>query len=455
MHPFEIITILLAAGSLTSLLIDKDNTSFLYLLFSSIIGVVLQYFSDGLRWQLMPIIYLLPAMFITYKTKKVNPFTGGVLSIWLTISVILPWAIPVFTIPEPGGEFPIGTETFHWVDSSRLEWFTDEKDTDVREIMVQVWYPGRETNDIEPNSYMDFMGLRSKALASAGKIPAFLPGHLDMVKTNSHDKIDCSEKIIKYPILVFSHGITGSRHLHQVLFEYLASRGYVVIAPDHSFDSNLAIFPDGRVADYRSDITGHPDSVSIREKQITTRTLDIGFILGQLVKLENGMVKSKLKGKLNLEKIALGGHSYGGATAILASHGHETIKSCVVLDGWINPVPDEVVSSGIDVPLLSLGRPNWDDSDYPSNYDKLDELMSHSSNKKYHLRISETLHLDYTDIPLMSPFIKHVMDVGDLSHSTSLALINELVHGFLERHLLEKESAILDQALKNKLIIGN
>ena len=127
----------------------------------------------------------------------------------------------------------------------------------------------------------------------------------------------------------------------------------------------------------------------------------------------------------------------------------------MVLDGWINPVPDEVVSSGIDVPLLSLGRPNWDDSDYPSNYDKLDELMSHSSNKKYHLRISETLHLDYTDIPLMSPFIKHVMDVGDLSPSTSLALINELVHGFLERHLLEKESAILDQALKNKLIIGN
>ena len=455
MHPFEIITILLAAGSLTSLLIDKDNTSFLYLLFLSIIGAVLQYFSDGLRWQLVPIIYLLPAMFITYKIKKVTPLTGGILSIWLVISVVLPWAIPVFTIPEPGGEFPVGTETFHWVDSSRPEWFTDKKDTDVREIMVQTWYPGEQANGVEPNSYMDFMSLRSKTLASAGKIPAFLPSHLDMVKTNSYDKIDCSEKIMKYPILIFSHGITGSRHLHQVLFEYLASRGYVVFAPDHSFDSNLTIFPDGRVADYRSDITGHPDSVSIREKQIRTRALDIGFILSQLVKLENGVVKSKLKGKLNLEKIALGGHSYGGATAILASHNYETIKSCVVLDGWINPIPDTVVSIGLGVPLLSMGRPNWDDSDYPSNYDKLDELMSHSSNKKYHFRISKTLHLDYTDIPLMSPFIKHVMDVGDLSPATSLPLVNELVHGFLERHLLEKESTILDRALKNKLVIGS
>ena len=149
----------------------------------------------------MPIIYLLPAMFITYKIKKVTPLTGGILSIWLVISVVLPWAIPVFTIPEPGGEFPVGTETFHWVDSSRPEWFTDERDTDVREIMVQTWYPGEQANGVEPNSYMDFMSLRSKTLASAGKIPAFLPSHLDMVKTNSYDKIDCSEKIMKYQIL--------------------------------------------------------------------------------------------------------------------------------------------------------------------------------------------------------------------------------------------------------------
>ena len=123
------------------------------------------------------------------------------------------------------------------------------------------------------------MKLRSKALASAGKIPTFFPSHLDMVKTNSHDQVDCSQEMIKYPVLIFSHGITGSRHLHQVLFEYLASRGYVVISPDHSYDSNLTIFPDGRIADYRSDITGHPDSVMVRAKQIKTRALDIGLSL--------------------------------------------------------------------------------------------------------------------------------------------------------------------------------
>ena len=122
-------------------------------------------------------------------------------------------------------------------------------------------------------------------------------------------------------------GITGSRHLHQILFEHLASKGYVVFALDHSFDANLTIFPDGKIADYRSEITGHPDSVLIREKQINTRAFDVGFIIDQIREIETGMIDSKLSGRLDLDRVALGGHSYGGATAILASHNHEIVKA--------------------------------------------------------------------------------------------------------------------------------
>ena len=191
-------------------------------------------------------LYILPAMFITYKFKIENSFTGAVLGIWFLISAYIPWAVPVFTIPDPKGDFSIGSETFHWVDSSRLEWFTDENDNDVREIMVQAWYPSEKSNSIGPNSYMDFMNLRSKTLASAGKIPAFIPSHLDMISTNTRNDVICSKRLEKYPVLIFSHGITGSRHLHQILFEHLASKGYVVFAPDHSFDCLLYTSPSPR-----------------------------------------------------------------------------------------------------------------------------------------------------------------------------------------------------------------
>ena len=453
MKSFEIITILLTAGSLISLFFYRSKGPFLYLLFLAAIAAIAQYLSDGLRWQMLATIYILPAMFITYKYKIVNRFTGTILGAWFLISAFIPWAVPVFTMPAPEGDFSIGSETFHWVDSSRLEWFTDENDNDVREIMVQAWYPSENSDSIGTNSYMDFMNLRSKTLASAGKIPAFLPSHLNMISTNTRNDVACSDKLDKYPVLIFSHGITGSRHLHQILFEHLASKGYIVFALDHSFDANLTIFPDGKIADYRSEITGHPDSVLIREKQINTRAFDVGFIIDQIREIETGMIDSKLSGRLDLDRVALGGHSYGGATAILASHNHEIVKACVVLDGWISPIPDKVISEGINVPFLFMGRPSWHDSDYPGNYERLADLITHSSNEKYDLRINQTLHLDYTDIPLMSPLVRHVMDVGDLKPSTTLSLINDLVLGFLEVHLLERDYKGFKQALDNNLLI--
>ena len=453
MKSFEIITILLTSGSLLSLFFYRSKGPFLYLLFLAAIAAIVQYLSDGLRWQMLATIYILPAMFITYKYKIVNRFTGTILGAWFLISAFIPWAVPVFTMPAPEGDFSIGSETFHWVDSSRLEWFTDENDNDVREIMVQAWYPSENSDSIGTNSYMDFMNLRSKTLASAGKIPAFLPSHLNMISTNTRNDVACSDKLDKYPVLIFSHGITGSRHLHQILFEHLASKGYIVFALDHSFDANLTIFPDGKIADYRSEITGHPDSVLIREKQINTRAFDVGFIIDQIREIETGMIDSKLSGRLDLDRVALGGHSYGGATAILASHNHEIVKACVVLDGWISPIPDKVISEGINVPFLFMGRPSWHDSDYPGNYERLADLITHSPNEKYDLRINQTLHLDYTDIPLMSPLVKHVMDVGDLKPSTTLSLINDLVLGFLEVHLLERDYKGFKQALDNNLLI--
>ena len=173
MKSFEIITIFLTAGSLLSLFFFRSRGPFLYLLFLAAIAAIVQYLTDGLRWQMLVAIYILPAMFITYKYKIVNRFTGTILGAWFLISAFIPWAVPVFTMPAPGGDFSIGSETFHWVDSSRLEWFTDENDNDAREIMVQAWYPSEDLNSIDPNPYMDFINLRSKTLASAGKIPAF------------------------------------------------------------------------------------------------------------------------------------------------------------------------------------------------------------------------------------------------------------------------------------------
>jgi len=455
MRLLEILILILIAGTLTALFTHKDRKTFLYLLFASIGAMLLQYFLEGQRWQIAPAVYLLPALYIFHRFQKtkINTVTKGFLSGWFGLAVLLPWLIPVFTLPNPGGSYSVGTETFHWVDSSRMEWFTDENPNDVREIIVQIWYPANLKGGLKPEPYMDFIDLRAKTLAGAGAIPEFFPGHLNHIYTNSYNEIPIIQLNQFMPVVIFSHGITGTRHLHQAMYEHLVSHGYIVVAPDHSFDANLTIFPDGHTADYRSDITGHPDSANVRIMQMNTRVADIIFILDQLDKIQSGKIESQINGKIDLEKIAVGGHSYGGSTATVASQRDERIKACFVLDSWISPIPQQTIDVGVHVPFLFMGRPTWQGSDYPGNYPRLDSLMVHSSDPKYRLIIKKTKHLDFSDIPLFSPIIGYVLDVGSLSASVSIPLLNELVYGFLEKHLTEQPYSHFDEMIQNELII--
>ena len=454
MRPFEILTLILIAGALTALFTHKERKIFLYLLFAAIGAMILQYFLEGQRWQFALAVYLLPALYIfhLFQKTKINTVTKGFLSVWFTFSVLLPWIIPVFTLPNPSGLYDVGTETFHWVDSTRLEWFTDESPNDVREIIVQVWYPAYKNAEMNPEPYLDFIDLRAKTLAGAGAISEFLPRHLNHIYTNSFKNIPIIKSDQLMPVVVFSHGITGTRHLHQALYEFLVSRGFIVIAPDHSFDANLTIFPDGHLADYRSNITGHTDSVNVRTMQMNTRVADISFILDQLVKIQSGKIDAQINAKIDLERIAVGGHSYGGSTATVVSQRDDRIKACFVLDSWISPIPQETIDDGIHIPFLFMGRPTWEGSDYPGNYPRLDNLMAHSSNPKYRLIIKGTKHLDYSDIPLFSPIIGYVLDVGSNPADLTVSLINELVHGFLVKHLLAESDHSFDDSINNELV---
>jgi hypothetical protein len=78
--------------------------------------------------------------------------------------------------------------------------------------------------------------------------------------------------------------------------------------------------------------------------------------------------------------------------------------------------------------------------------------MAHSSNPKYRLIIRGTKHLDYSDIPLFSPIIGYVLDVGSNPADLTVSLINGLVHGFLVKHLLTESDHSFDDSINNELV---
>jgi pimeloyl-ACP methyl ester carboxylesterase len=149
--------------------------------------------------------------------------------------------------------------------------------------------------------------------------------------------------------------------------------------PDHTYDCNFTIFPDGHTADYRSDITGYPDSVNIRRQQLNTRVADIKFILDQL------MADGELNNIIDFEKVGVLGHSYGGATAIQTAYEDDRFKAVLTLDSWMNPLPEHIIQQGINQPFLYLGRPDWEDSDYPTSPARLEQFLENANRRKISL----------------------------------------------------------------------
>ncbi len=176
--------------------------------------------------------------------KSVKLLVGGfiVLTIIAALGhrVIIPKLIPLSDLPTPSGIYDVGTRIFEWTDDSRDEWFTEEKD-DKRRIVVQVWYPSKDTNSV-PIPYLVSADKWLPALSGILEIPQFLFNHLRNIGTHSVLDASVNQQIEGAPLVLFSHGIWGMRFQNTAQFEALASRGYIVASLDHAYDATPYAF---------------------------------------------------------------------------------------------------------------------------------------------------------------------------------------------------------------------
>ncbi len=105
-----------------------------------------------------------------------------------------------------------------------------------------------------------------------------------------------------HPVIIWSHGATGSKDGYQPLIRHWASQGYVCIQPTHGDSRRL---PGGVKTLDRRAIGRHWRS----------RPEDVSFIIDSL-----GEIATRVDGladRMDAERIGVGGHSYGAHTTML------------------------------------------------------------------------------------------------------------------------------------------
>lgn len=106
------------------------------------------------------------------------------------------------------------------------------------------------------------------------------------------------------PLIVFSHGLGGSRNGYQYLGRFWASQGYASLHVQHVGSDNTL---------WR----GNPLSLTMRlasaaqDSEAIARTKDVSFALSELLAMPS------LAGRLDANRIVAAGHSYGANTTML------------------------------------------------------------------------------------------------------------------------------------------
>lgn len=116
------------------------------------------------------------------------------------------------------------------------------------------------------------------------------------------------------PIVIFSHGLGGSRDGAVYLLDYLAAHGYVGVAVQHKGSDTQAVFgtTDPRNADPVIVKNNLRQSMSVAAA--LDRFRDIPFAIDSLEEMNR--TDPTLRGRLDLSRIGMSGHSYGAITTL-------------------------------------------------------------------------------------------------------------------------------------------
>lgn len=174
---------------------------------------------------------------------------------------------PAWVPPDQWGPYGVGVVEHE---------FTDPRG---KALDLEIWYPAVVEDGAEADPYPEIL-----------------------LALDAHREAPPDGRGAPYPVLVFSHGFAAIRYQSAFLTEWLASHGYVVVAPDH---------PDNTLLDLDTDATW---------RVMLERPDDLRFSVDELRAL-SGSGHELLGGMARDGDYAVLGHSFGAVTTLILTGG--------------------------------------------------------------------------------------------------------------------------------------
>jgi hypothetical protein len=335
-------------------------------------------------------------------------------------------------LPAPTGQKPVGATSLYLNDTSRPDPWVPS--VNHRELMVSLFYPATSSNG-PTKQYMT--PLESERYLERLNIPNLPLDALSTVRTNA--VLDARPKGRRHSLIVLSPGFTNSRATLSSLAEDLTSHGYVVAVVDHTYENRATTFPDGRVTDCAACEVDHLPG--FWEKLVHSRAADVSFVLDELTgphpKWRGGTSRGATL--IDPSRIAMGGHSAGGASSIHAMLADSRIRAGIDIDGSTHvPIPDP----GLSRPFMFVGSMDFYTPGAPGPYDDWEHDWQQMSDWKRWIMVTGTVHQSFTDLGVFAGQLG--IDIGaTIDANRALAITRAYTKAFFDLHLRGKPQPLM------------
>ena len=318
-------------------------------------------------------------------------------------------------LPRPGGQHLVGNAIFHWTDPKRAEVLTEDPQ-DRREVVAQAWYPTETAGT--PVPYFEAQG---RLPGYVDPYPAFFYGDFDQVDTHASAAPPVSAERPTWPVLLFLPGWGSPREDYSALCADLASRGYVVVALSHPYESAVSVLADGRVVGTAAGASVFGANMA---DMTPIRAADSSFVLDQLSRLAFVEPGSPLVGHLDIPHAGIVGHSMGGAAAAQVVAEDPRFLVGVNLDGIL----PAALARGwhLSTPFLWLQSDGQQEASYLEGRDRLLAGVPGSEV----LVVGGTSHTSFTDLSAYWSPLGRGLTGDDGSQALVPATTAELIAAF-------------------------